>query len=52
MQVATNRVHNAQIYAKKFIVYAKFLDAVQRFVRQYNILLLHLTYFYPAFFTG
>ena len=40
------------MYANKFVVYAKFLEAVQNFVHQYNILLLPFVYFNPAFFIG
>ena len=47
-QGATNRGNNVEIYANKFVVYAKFLETVQSLVRQYNILLLFI-YFYPAF---
>ena len=36
----------------KFAVRAKFLEAMQSFVCQYNILLLSFVYFDPAFFIG
>ena len=52
MQGVTNRVHNVKVYANKFVAYAKSLETVQRFVCQYNMLLLYLVYFDPAFFTG
>ena len=52
MQGVTNRVHNVQMYANKFVVYNKPLETVQRFVCQYNMILLSLVYFDPAFFTG
>ena len=48
----TNHIHNLKIYAKKFVVYTKFLEAIQSFVHQYNILLLSFVYFDPAFFIG
>ena len=35
-----------------FVVYAKFLKAVQSFECQYNVLLLCFTYVDPAFFIG
>ena len=34
---ATKRIHIVKMYAKKFVVYTKFLEAVQSFVRQYNV---------------
>ena len=49
-QGATNSVHNVQTHVNKFVVYAKFLEAVQNFICQYNILLLSFVYFDPAFF--
>ena len=51
-QGATNRVHNVQKYTNKFVVYAKFLEAVQSFERQYNRLSLSFVWFDPAFFIG
>ena len=41
-----------QIYANKFVLYAKFLEAVQSFVRQYNILLLSFVYSDLVFLIG
>ena len=38
-QGTINRVHNVQMYVSKFVVYAKFLEAVQSFANQYNKLL-------------
>ena len=49
---ATNCVHNIKMYANKFAVYAKFLEAAQSFVCQYNKLLLSFVYFDPPFFIG
>ena len=40
LQGATNHVHNAQMYPQKCVAYAKFLEVVQSFVRQYNTLTL------------
>ena len=51
-QGATKRIHIVKMYAKKFVVYPKFLDTVQTFVCQYNMLLLSLVYPDPAFFIG
>ena len=34
VQDATNRVHNGQIYANKFALYIKFLEAIQGFICQ------------------
>ena len=51
-QGATNRVRNVQMYANKFFVYAKFLEAVQSFLPHYNILLISFVYFDPAFSIG
>ena len=52
LQGMTNRLHNVHMYVNKFVVYAKTLEAVESFVRQYNILLLSFVYCDPAFFTG
>ena len=49
---ATNCIHNIKMYANKFVVYAKFLEAIQNFVCQCNILLLPFVYFDPTFFIG
>ena len=51
-QGATKRIHIVKMYAKKFVVYTKFLEAVQSFARQYNMFLLSLVYPDPAFFIG
>ena len=40
------------MFANKIVVYAKFVEAVQRFVRQYNIPLLSYVFSDPAFFIG
>ena len=40
---APNCVHNIQMYANKFVVYAKFLEAIQIFLRQFNKLFLSFT---------
>ena len=37
-QGATNPVHNLQMCANEVVVYAKFLETVQKFALQYNIL--------------
>ena len=52
VQDATNRVHNGQIYANKFAVYIKFLEAIQGFICQNDILLLSSICSDPAFFIG
>ena len=49
---ATNCIHNIKMYANKFVVCAKFLEAIQNFVYQCNILLLPFVYFDPTFFIG
>ena len=51
-QGATNPIRNVQMYGNRFVVYAKFVEAVQRFVRQYNVPLLSYVFFDPAFFVG
>ena len=40
-QGATNRAHNIQMYASKFTVCVNFVEAVQRFIWQNNILLFY-----------
>ena len=40
------------VITSKFVVYVKFMEAVQRFVRQYNIPLLSYVFCDPAFFIG
>ena len=45
------RVPNV-MYANKFIVSTKFLEAIQSFVQQYNKLLHSFVYLDPAFFIG
>ena len=49
-QGATNRVQKVQMYDSKLVLHAKFLEAVQSFGRQYNILLLSFVYSEPVFF--
>ena len=51
-QGATNRIRKVQMYGNRFVVYAKFVEAVQRFVRQYNVPLLSYVFFDSAFFIG
>ena len=51
MKCATNGVPNV-MYANKFIVSTKFLEAMQSFVKQYNKLLHSFVYLDPAFFNG
>ena len=51
-QSATNRIRKVQMYGNRFVVYAKFVEAVQRFVRQYNVPLLSYVFFEPALFIG
>ena len=46
----TNRIHNVQMYANKYVVYAKFLEVVQSFVHQYNSLLLSFVSSEAAFY--
>ena len=43
-QGVTNCIQNIEIYSSKFLEYVKFLGAVQKFVRLYNILLLSFVY--------
>ena len=51
-QGATNRIRKVQMNGNRSVVYAKFVEAVQRFVRQYNVPLLSYVFFDPAFFIG
>ena len=37
------------MYANKFVVYAKFLEGVQSFLRQHNLLLLYFVYLFRLF---
>lgn len=43
-QGVTNCIQNIEIYSSKFFAYAKFLGAVQKLVRLYDILLLSFVY--------
>ena len=52
LQGATNSEHNIQVYANKYVVHTKFLEAVQSFVCQNNMFLLTFAYFDPAFLIG
>ena len=49
-QGATNRILKVQMYGNRFVVYAKCVEAVQRFLRQYNVPLLSYVFFDPSFF--
>ena len=51
-QGTTNRAYNVQTNANKFVVYAKFPEAVQSFVLQYDIPLIFYVNSDPAFFIG
>ena len=51
-QVTTNCAHTIHVYARKFVAYTKFLEVMQSFVCQYNILLLSFIYSEPAFLIG
>ena len=48
-QGTTNWVLNVQMYANKFVAYAKFLEAIQSFLCPYNIFTF-FRYLDPAFF--